>query len=107
MHAIEVQDFANYELIIDVRSRADFEADHIPGAVQMTPVLGDVGANLAAVRGEHSIEHAIAAGQQATRRYAKRQYTWFAHQPPAEWPRFTEPLDQGADGALELLMASE
>ena len=30
------------------------------------------------------------AGQQATRRYAKRQYTWFAHQPPADWPRFKE-----------------
>ena len=25
----------------------------------------------------------IAAGQIATRRYAKRQYTWFANQPPA------------------------
>ena len=35
----------------------------------------------------------IAAGQQATRHYAKRQYTWFAHQPPADWPRFTEPLE--------------
>ncbi len=23
----------------------------------------------------------------ATRRYAKRQYTWFRHQPPAAWPR--------------------
>ena len=33
-------------------------------------------------------DEAIAAGQQATRRYAKRQYTWFAHQPPADWPRF-------------------
>lgn len=30
---------------------------------------------------------AIAAGSQATRRYAKRQYTWLRHQPPAEWPR--------------------
>jgi len=30
---------------------------------------------------------AIAAGQQATRNYAKRQYTWMRHQPPAEWPR--------------------
>ena len=37
-------------------------------------------------------DEAIAAGQQATRRYAKRQYTWFAHQPAAEWPRFREPL---------------
>ena len=38
-------------------------------------------------------EEAIAAGRQATRRYAKRQYTWFAHQPPPEWPRFREPLE--------------
>ncbi|WP_226018482.1 tRNA (adenosine(37)-N6)-dimethylallyltransferase MiaA [Novosphingobium sp. FKTRR1] len=30
-----------------------------------------------------------AAGQQATRRYAKRQYTWLRHQPPAAWPRVT------------------
>ena len=43
--------------------------------------------------GEISREEAVAAGQQATRRYAKRQYTWFAHQPPLEWPRFREPLD--------------
>jgi tRNA dimethylallyltransferase len=47
---------------------------------------------------------AIAAGQQATRRYAKRQYTWFAHQPPAHWPRFQETLDVDHLGdALALL----
>jgi tRNA dimethylallyltransferase len=61
----------------------------------------EIGAYLA---GEISIDEAIAAGQQATRRYAKRQYTWFAHQPPAEWPRFREPLDATAMAeALELL----
>ena len=43
--------------------------------------------------GQTTLDEAIAAGQQATRRYAKRQYTWFAHQPPAGWPRFREPLD--------------
>ena len=43
--------------------------------------------------GENSLDDAVAAGRQATRRYAKRQYTWFAHQPPAEWPRFREALD--------------
>jgi tRNA dimethylallyltransferase len=32
------------------------------------------------VRGEASLDAAIAAGQQATRRYAKRQMTWFRHQ---------------------------
>jgi tRNA dimethylallyltransferase len=41
-------------------------------------------------RGETSLEQSIATGQQATRRYAKRQYTWFAHQPPADWPRFSD-----------------
>ncbi len=34
----------------------------------------------------------IAAATAATRRYAKRQYTWFNHQPPADWPR-----EDGAD----------
>jgi len=43
--------------------------------------------------GRTSLDEAIAVGQQATRRYAKRQYTWFAHQPPADWPRFQEALD--------------
>lgn len=33
---------------------------------------------------------AIAAGAMATRRYAKRQYTWFRNQPPAAWPRTDE-----------------
>ena len=32
------------------------------------------------LRGESSLNDAIAAGQQATRRYAKRQMTWFRHQ---------------------------
>jgi len=38
-------------------------------------------------------EQALEAGRTATRRYAKRQYTWFSRQPPADWPRLTEPLD--------------
>lgn len=29
----------------------------------------------------------LASGQQATRNYAKRQYTWLRHQPPGSWPR--------------------
>ena len=50
--------------------------------------------------GEVSLDEAIAAGQQATRNYAKRQYTWFAHQPPESWPRFRDATDERA---LELL----
>jgi tRNA dimethylallyltransferase len=66
------------------------------------PAMRAIGvAEIAAyLRGESSLPEAIAAGQQATRRYAKRQYTWFAHQPPADWLRFTGIPDQRA---LELL----
>ncbi len=39
------------------------------------------------LRGEHSREEAIALGQQATRNYAKRQFTWLRHQPPEHWTR--------------------
>jgi tRNA dimethylallyltransferase len=70
------------------------------------PVMRAIGVReiSAMLRGDLTREQAIALGQQATRRYAKRQYTWFAHQPPAEWPRFREPL--GIEAALELLNAS-
>ncbi|WP_265529527.1 tRNA (adenosine(37)-N6)-dimethylallyltransferase MiaA [Sphingomicrobium marinum] len=51
------------------------------------------------IRGETSRGEMIEAGRLATRQYAKRQYTWFRNQPPADWPRFEEPLD--APGALD------
>lgn len=56
--------------------------------------------------GVKTLDEAVAAGQQATRRYAKRQYTWFAHQPPTQWPRFQGALDIERLGeALALLKA--
>ena len=58
------------------------------------------------LRGQTTRDEAVAAGQAATRQYAKRQYTWFRHQPPPDWPRFEEPLEGGAiDAALRLLDA--
>jgi tRNA dimethylallyltransferase len=70
------------------------------------PVMRAIGVReiTAFLNGECSREETVARGQQATRNYAKRQYTWFAHQPPADWPRINEPLD--IPTALELLGAS-
>ena len=70
------------------------------------PIMRAIGVREIAsyLNGEVSLEEAIAAGQQSTRRYAKRQYTWFSHQPPPDWPRFKEELDGAViDRALELL----
>jgi tRNA dimethylallyltransferase len=48
------------------------------------------------LRGDLTRDEALAAGRTATRQYAKRQYTWFRRQPPAEWPRFEGPLDSSS-----------
>jgi tRNA dimethylallyltransferase len=48
------------------------------------PIMKAVGVRELArhIAGELTLDEAVAAGQQATRRYAKRQYTWFGHQCP-------------------------
>ena len=53
------------------------------------PVMRAIGVTEIAgwLRGDWSRAEALARGQQATRNYAKRQFTWMRHQPPASWPR--------------------
>jgi tRNA dimethylallyltransferase len=53
------------------------------------PVMRAIGVpEIAAyLAGAIEAERMCAAGQQATRNYAKRQFTWFRRQPPPEWPR--------------------
>jgi len=55
----------------------------------------------ALLQGQLTRDEAIASGQQATRNYAKRQYTWFRRQPPASWPVCND-LDPSA-GVFEIL----
>ena len=67
------------------------------------PVMRAIGVREIAAGGDRA--DMIARGQFATRRYAKRQTTWFSNQPPRGWPRFTTPLDSptAIDEALTLL----
>jgi tRNA dimethylallyltransferase len=67
------------------------------GLNPMLPAMRAIGVReiAAFLSGELSREEALAAGRTATRRYAKRQYTWFSRQPPADCPRLAEPLDCG------------
>ena len=59
------------------------------------PVMRAIGVReiAAFLSGAIGRDEMVARGQQATRNYAKRQHTWFAHQPPSGWPRLTEALD--------------
>ncbi len=47
---------------------------------------------------------ALTLTQAATRQYAKRQYTWFRNQPPADWPRHTESLNYDSIDELAILL---
>jgi len=53
------------------------------------PVMRAIGVPeiVAFLRGEATRDEIEARGQQATRNYAKRQYTWFRRQPSPEWGR--------------------
>jgi tRNA dimethylallyltransferase len=70
------------------------------------PVMRAIGVSEieAMLEGRMTRAEALEAGRTATRQYAKRQYTWFSRQPPADWARFGEPLEGvAADRALALL----
>jgi tRNA dimethylallyltransferase len=72
----------------------------------LAPVMRAIGVPeiAACLRGEMTRDQALAAGRVATRQYAKRQYTWFNRQPPADWPRFREALEgEAIERALALL----
>lgn len=78
-------------------------ARHLPA---LAPVMRAIGVReiAAFLHGDTTRAEALAAGQTATRQYAKRQYTWFRRQPPADWPRFEEALEgEALARALALL----
>ena len=70
-----------------------------------TPVMRAIGVlELAAhIMGELTLEEAIALAAQSTRRYAKRQFTWFRGQSPAEWPKHDSPLNDNIDSIIEII----
>jgi tRNA dimethylallyltransferase len=99
-----------FEIMVDSRAVEEVRALLARNLDPQLPVMRAIGVpELSAfIEGHVTKAKAIEAGQQATRRYAKRQYTWFAHQPPPEWPKFAEPLeDESFDRALALLRAAE
>ena len=82
---------ARFSRMLDRGAVAEVEALLAREFDPALPVMRAIGVPEIAgyLRGEYGLEQARALGQQATRNYAKRQYTWFRRQPPSEWPRIT------------------
>ncbi|WP_435200673.1 tRNA (adenosine(37)-N6)-dimethylallyltransferase MiaA [Qipengyuania sp. 902] len=78
-----------FERMLDGGALAEVEALLARKLDPALPVMRAIGVPeiAAMLEGELSRDQAIAAGQTATRQYAKRQYTWFRNQPPPDWPR--------------------
>ncbi len=69
------------------------------------PVMRAIGVpEIAAfLRSEASLAETAALGAQATRNYAKRQFTWFRRQTPDDWPK-VESLDYAIDANFASLL---
>lgn len=78
-----------FEMMIESGAAEEVETLLARELDPMLPVMRAIGVREIAawLAGDLSREEMIAAGQQATRNYAKRQYTWFRRQPPQEWMR--------------------
>ena len=89
---------ARFATMLDGGAVAEVEALLARRLDPTLPVMRAIGVReiAALLAGELSPENALAAGQQATRNYAKRQYTWLRHQPPGDWARVTDPLSPAA-----------
>ncbi len=70
------------------------------------PVLRAIGVPeiAAMLAGELSEAEALERGQAATRQYAKRQYTWFRNQSPAEWLRWEKEINVNNLNEIAILL---
>jgi tRNA dimethylallyltransferase len=80
---------ARFEAMLDAGAIAEVETLLARRLDPDLPVMRAIGVpEIAAwLAGEIEADVVLASGQQATRNYAKRQFTWFRRQLPADWPR--------------------
>lgn len=86
---------ARFEAMLEQGAIAEVEALRARALDPALPVMRAIGVREigAWLDGAIGRDAMIAQAQAATRQYAKRQYTWFAHQPPVTWQRAVAHLD--------------
>ena len=98
---------ARFERMMEDGAVEEVEALLARGLDEALPVMRAIGVpEIAAhLRGQIGRDEAVAIGQQATRNYAKRQFTWLRHQPPEEWKRI-EPENVSIEHYFETLFSN-
>ncbi|WP_241127007.1 tRNA (adenosine(37)-N6)-dimethylallyltransferase MiaA [Novosphingobium terrae] len=88
-----------FSLMIEGGAVAEVEALLARRLPPDLPVMRAIGVAEIAdyLSGDLGLDEAIMRGAQATRNYAKRQYTWFRHQPPGDWPRHAPESHENSD----------
>jgi len=86
---------ARFEAMLEEGALGEVEALRERGLDPDLPVMRAIGVPeiTALLEGEATHEETIAAASQATRNYAKRQFTWFRRQTDPEWPRIETPIE--------------
>lgn len=84
--------------MLDEGAIAEVEALLARGLPEDRPAMRAIGVSEIRAFLAGTIDRAtmVDQAQTATRRYAKRQYTWFGNQPPKSWERLSEPLDNNS-----------
>nr|WP_243395771.1 tRNA (adenosine(37)-N6)-dimethylallyltransferase MiaA [Sphingomonas oleivorans] len=100
---------ARFAAMLDEGAIAEVEALLARRLDPALPVMRAIGVpEIAAwLAGETDRTTMIDRAATATRRYAKRQYTWFAHQPPEGWPRHRDAVDQRRIDELAILLQQQ
>ncbi|MDB5685447.1 MAG: tRNA ((37)-N6)-dimethylallyltransferase MiaA [Rhizorhabdus sp.] len=100
---------ARFETMIEQGGVAEAEALHARGLDPELPAMRAIGVRDIILwrTGEIGRYEMVERGQSATRRYAKRQYTWFRHQLPEAWPRIETQLDDNFIGEVAIKLRAE
>lgn len=86
---------ARFEAMLEAGAVEEVRALLARGLPRSLPVMRAIGVReITALLADPACRAAaIESAKAATRQYAKRQYTWFRHQPPPEWERIEQVLN--------------
>lgn len=97
---------ARFDAMMSGGAVEEIEALLFRGLPTNAPIMRAIGVPeiSALLSGKISRDEAITLGKTATRQYAKRQFTWFRNQSPANWPRWGREINDSNMHEIETIL---